>query len=429
MRKISGWGRFPKVKAEIYSKDKKQLLVEKNINIIARGLGRSYGDSSINKKIYKTEKLDKFISFDNEKGILCCESGISLDEILKVFVPKGWFLKVTSGTKYVTVGGAIASDIHGKNHSSEGSFTDHVISLNLIINGQLKKCSRKINSDLFFATCGGMGLTGIIKDVTFKLRPIKSAFINQRIIKTQNLKELLNLFEKYKNYKYKVAWIDCCTGGKFLGRSILKIGEHANYGNICPHKDSSFLIPFEMPSFLINNFTIRIFNNLYFNKQIKSKKQNCVHYDKFFYDLDSIKNWNKIYGKNGFLQYQFVLPKKNSEEGLIEILNTIINSNQKSFLAVLKFFGKSNKNILSFPIEGYSLAIDFKNTTKLKDLLNLLDKIVIKYKGKIYLCKDARMNKEMFRNTYPRWREFQSIRKKYNLNKLYNSIQSKRLGF
>lgn len=426
--KLTCWGKHPVIDAKVFSPLKGADLVNRSVQGIGRGLGRSYGDSALSANIVSTERLNHFISFNESTGKLRCQAGVSLAEILTTFVPKGWFLAVTPGTKFVTVGGAIASDVHGKNHHVEGSFSDHVTSLTVITNGQEITCSRENSSDLFHATCGGMGLTGIITEATFNLKPIESAYINQKIIKAPNLDAILDLFEQYQDITYSVAWIDCLSTGKKLGRSLMVLGEHTDKGELKIHKDGLLNIPVDMPSLLLNRYTVQAFNSIYYNKQLKKEISRTIHYDSFFYPLDCIKNWNRIYGSNGFTQYQFVIPKEVGKEGLSEILEAIAESKQGSFLAVLKMFGKNNENYLSFPMEGYTLALDFKLNENLFILLNRLDLIVRKYQGRLYLSKDVRMSEEMFKTGYPRWEEFQKLREEYGANELYHSLQSKRLG-
>ncbi|MBM7038059.1 FAD-binding oxidoreductase [Vibrio ulleungensis] len=428
MKKITSWGKYPLIDANINTPSTSHNLVNELHCGIARGLGRSYGDSALSENIIVSEQLNHFISFDEDTGILLCEAGVSLDEILLNFVPKGWFLSVTPGTKFVTVGGAIASDVHGKNHHLEGSFCDHVISITLITNEQKITCSKEDNPDLFLATCGGMGLTGVITEAAFKLKPITSAYINQKVVKAKNLETALALFEHYRNVTYSVAWIDCLSTDDNLGRSLLMLGEHADKGKLTTHKNGLLNMPCDMPSFLLNKYTIQAFNSAYYNKQLKEEVNNTVHYDPFFYPLDSINNWNRMYGGNGFTQYQFVIPKEAGKEGLTEILAAIAESKQGSFLAVLKILGEGNRNHLSFPMEGYTLALDFKLNDKLFSLLDRLDIIVRKYKGRLYLSKDVRMSAEMFKAGYPQWEEFQAVRKEYGVDELYHSLQSKRIG-
>lgn len=427
MTKLTSWGKHPIIDANIISPHK-QDLTSLNIEGIARGLGRSYGDSALSEQVIELKKLAYFIGFDEKEGLLHCEAGVTLDEILKVFVPKGWFLSVTPGTKFVTVGGAIASDVHGKNHHIEGSFSDHVESFLLVQKDTLLTCSRDENSDLFHATCGGMGLTGIITEATFKLKAIKSAYINQKTVKAKNLDMALKLFDKYEDYTYSVAWIDCLSTGDNLGRSLLMLGEHALSGELKPHQDGKLNMPCDMPSFLLNKYTIQAFNSAYFNKQLRAEINNTVHYEPFFYPLDGINNWNRMYGKKGFTQYQFVIPMEAGKEGLTEILNAIAESKQGSFLAVLKVFGNGNKNLLSFPMRGYTLALDFKLNDKLFELLDRLDIIVRKYDGRLYLSKDVRMSEYMFKTSYPQWEEFQKLREQHGVGKLYHSLQSSRIG-
>ncbi|MEZ9865239.1 FAD-binding protein [Vibrio breoganii] len=428
MTKITSWGKYPIINASISIPSCRHDLSAFQSIGISRGLGRSYGDCALSENVINCERLNHFLAFDETTGSLTCEAGIPLDTILKVFVPKGWFFFVTPGTKFVTVGGAIASDVHGKNHHVEGSFSDHVTSLTLIHNDREIICSREIHPDLFYATCGGMGLTGVIVQATLTLRPIKSAYIKQRVVKAKNLNEALELFEIYKNTTYSVAWIDCLSLGKNLGRSLVMLGEHAEDGGLDIHRDPVLNVPCNMPQFLLNKYTIHTFNFAYYNKILVNEVYNIVHYDAFFYPLDSINNWNRIYGENGFTQYQFVIPRYCGKEGLTEILEIIADSKQGSFLAVLKVFGKGNQNLLSFPMEGYTLALDFKISKKLFGLLDRLDAIVRKYGGRLYLAKDVRMTEDMFKSGYSRWKEFQALRKKHGADRLYQSLQSRRIG-
>lgn len=428
MKKLTSWGKYPLIDANITTPKNSQHLADLELTGISRGLGRSYGDSALSEQVIMSESLNHLISFDEKKGLLRCEAGVSLDNILTVFVPKGWFLSVTPGTKFVTVGGAIGSDVHGKNHHLEGSFSDHVTSLTLLIKNKEIACSRDNNPELFHATCGGMGLTGVITEATFKLKSIKSAYINQKVVKAKNVETVLALFEQYADYTYSVAWIDCLSTGDNLGRSLLMLGEHANEGKLATHKEGILNMPCDMPSYLLNKYIIQAFNSFYYNKQLKKEVNSTIHYESFFYSLDCINNWNRMYGKKGFTQYQFVIPKTSGKKGLIEILEAIAASKQGSFLAVLKVFGEGNKNLLSFPLEGYTLALDFKINDTLFRLLDRLDIIVRKYGGRLYLSKDVRMSEEMFKAGYPQWEVFQTLRKEYGADKSYYSLQSKRIG-
>ena len=303
---LTGWGRYPTIDSDVIKPLSKDDVI-KNITgssggeLIARGLGRSYGDSSLAPQVLNTLYMDHFLNFDESEGLLTCSAGASLADILGVFVPKGWFLPVTPGTKFVTVGGAIASDVHGKNHHLEGCFSDHVSSLKIATaSGSIVECSREINPNFFHATCGGMGLTGVIVEATFRLRPVKSAFIEETTIKARNLEEVQNLFDLYRETTYSVAWIDCLSTGRSLGRSLLMLGEHAGQGELVTSNRRRLTVPVDMPGCLLNYYSIQAFNALYYNRVRKGQSERIIHYEPFFYPLDGIHNWNRLYGKNGF---------------------------------------------------------------------------------------------------------------------------------
>ena len=430
--KLNSWGMYPIVKSNSFIlKDENNLhkLIEEEKEFITFGNGRSYGDSALNDNIVYCKPYNYFLEFDEENGILHCQSGVLLSEILESFVPKGWFLKVTPGTKLITVGGAIASDVHGKNHHVEGCFSNYVEEFNLMLpSGEIKICSKNQNEELFLTTCGGMGLTGVILDAKISLKRINSKYINQTTIKTKNLKETFEAFEKYSHMPYSVAWIDCLAKDNNIGKCLLMVGDFANDGKLDFKEKKKLNIPFNFPSFALNTLSVKAFNWLYYKKAPNGISQQKVEIDTFFYPLDAINNWNRIYGRNGFTQYQFILPKEKSFDGLQEILQTISNSGKGSFLAVLKLYGKENENYLSFPIKGYSLALDFKIEKGLFELLDRLDKIVLKYNGRIYLTKDVRVSKETFEKGYPQIDKFREFRKENNMDKKFNSLQSKRVG-
>ncbi|MFL5739175.1 MAG: FAD-binding protein [Flavisolibacter sp.] len=435
---IANWGNYPLMETE-----EKSFSFEKELSadlpnssqFIARGNGRCYGDASLAPHTFSTLKYDKIISFDKEHGVFECQSGITLDQVLDVIVPQGWFLPVTPGTKFITVGGAVASDVHGKNHHVDGSFSAHVVDMDILLsNGDTITCSTDLNADLFRATCGGMGLTGIITRVRFQLKKIETSYIAQKQVKAANLEELIRLFDEYKHYTYSVAWIDCLKKGKEFGRSILILGEHAKREELDEEKKKNPLrlpgkrqisLPFSFPSFALNSFTVKAFNFLYYAKNRKKEINNIVSYEPFFYPLDAVLHWNRMYGKKGFVQYQFVLPLS-SKEGLVRILQKISDAGLGSFLAVLKVFGPQH-DLISFPQEGFTLALDFAVRDGLFPFLDDLDRIVLEYGGRIYLSKDARMKPEIFWNSYPGAGEFVDIVKKYNPGFRINSEQAKRL--
>lgn len=429
---ISGWGNYPLIDAQVNTPNTHsslQHLLSSGFIGIARGLGRSYGDSSLAENVVDSLYLDHLLEFNEETGELNCGAGISLSELLQIFIPRGWFLPVTPGTRFITVGGAIASDVHGKNHHQDGCFSEHVQSLQLAIaNGEIVNCSRQENPELFYATCGGMGLTGIITSARFTLKRIGSAYIDATTIKTKNLADTFEQFEAQEGIPYSVAWIDCLARGQKLGRSLLMLGDHASDNDYKVAGDGKLTVPIDMPAFLLNHFTVSAFNTMYYGKQMRRITHARQHYEPFFYPLDSILNWNRIYGKPGFTQYQFVIPKAAGLEGMTTILKRIADSGQGSFLSVLKAFGPANDNYLSFPMEGYTLALDFKLQPSLFKLLDELDRIVLDYSGRIYLTKDVRMTEATFKQSYPGWQQFQEVRTRYGADNIFQSLQSKRLG-
>ena len=409
-KKVTNWGNFPTIEANVTESSnitEIQTLVNLQKSLIARGNGRCYGDSSLGDNIFSTLKLNKFLSFDPERKTIECESGVLLSEILDVIVPKRCFLPVTPGTKFITLGGAVAADVHGKNHHCEGGFADHVLHIDLLTDsGTIMRCSRDENADLFWQTCGGMGLTGIILSSKIKLKSIETSYIRQVSHKAADIDDVMRLFEESGNYTYSVAWLDCFAGKKHIGRSILRLGEHGGVDELPAGlkkdplrlaKKEGLNLPFYFPVFSVNYPTVKALNFLYYHRQWGEIAKNYEHFDRYFYPLDGIHHWNRIYGRRGFVQYQFVLPKVNSYDGLIKILEKIERSGQGSPLAVLKLFGKQNPNaVMSFPIEGYTLALDFKVNPEVFRLLNELDEIVLTHNGRLYLAKDARMSADVF---------------------------------
>lgn len=429
--KIHGWGHYSVVNAQILKPTKindLSKLIQVNKNIIARGLGRSYGDSANSNTVLDTTSLNSILKFDSESGVISCESGVSIKEMNELTIPKGWFVPVTSGSSYVTLGGAIASDIHGKNHHLDGAFSDHILSANIMLgDGEVLNISNSINSDLFQATCGGMGLTGIIISASIKLKSISSSLIKQTTIKNNSLKELLNQFEINFSSSYSVAWLDCSNKSKSI-KSLLFLGEHLKKGELIISKKKPINIPVKYCSMFLNKHFIKIFNNAYYFKNLRKAQTTQVSLENYFYPLDSLRNWNFLYGEKGFIQYQFVIPKKNGIQILKKILDIINEHDQTPFLAVLKMLGPKNNNYLSFPIEGYTLALDFKVSSDLLKLITALDKVITLNGGKIYLTKDAIMSKEIFRKCYPKWNEFEQVRRKYKAIGKFTSHQSLRLG-
>jgi FAD/FMN-containing dehydrogenase len=430
--KICGWGRYPRIEAEVsfpLSAANCADVVQTADGLIARGLGRSYGDSSLAPRVLDTRHFDHLLAFDASTGLLTCAAGASLDDILRVFVPRGWFLPVTPGTRFVTIGGAIASDVHGKNHHVDGTLTDHVTRIEMLLgNGERVVTSPVHDPALFHATCGGMGLTGVIVSSTLRLVPIRSSDIIETTIKAADLDAVVAAFADNASAKYSVAWIDCLARGRNLGRSLVMLGEHAQDGPLTGPTTHSVPVPFDMPASLLNRATIGTFNALYYGKVLRSRHTRRVPFESFFFPLDRISGWNRLYGRGGFVQYQFVLPSAAGVTGLRDVLERIAASGRGSFLAVLKVFGKANAHHLSFPFEGYTLALDFRAEPAVFRLLDDLDKIVNGYGGRLYLTKDARMSAATFRAGYPRWQEFEDVRARYHAIGKFASAQSRRLG-
>jgi len=428
---ISGWGGYPKQDAQVLSPSSCSALQSQALthpSFIARGMGRSYGDSANAPVVVQTTYCDHFLAFDANTGLLTAEAGIMLRDILRVIVQQGWFLPVTPGTSYVTLGGAIASDVHGKNHHVAGTFGQHVKSMTLLLGtGEVVTVSPTEHADLFHATCGGMGLTGVILSATIQLIPIQSAFITQKTIKADCIEAACEAFEANSRATYSVAWIDCLAKGKELGRSVLMVGEHADSGSLDLTIKDPIAVPVHTPAALLNSMTMKAFNTAYWTKT-KDNKTQTVPLMPYFYPLDAIGGWNKLYGKVGFVQYQFVLPKTDGITNMRQILTQIAQSGQGSFLAVLKQFGAANDNLLSFPIEGYTLALDFKMTPSTIPLLHKLDDMVADMGGRVYLAKDAVMREVSFKTTYPNWEQFELVRQKYGAIGKFASAQSKRLG-
>ncbi len=380
---------------------------------LPRGFGKSYGDSCLLEGgiLLDTTQMNKIISFDRESGIIRAESGISFDELLNFLVPRGYFLPVTPGTKHISLAGAIANDVHGKNHFSAGNFGNHITKFELLrSDGRRLICSPEENKDYFAATIGGLGLSGIITWAEFKCRSSPTPYFYVENIKFRNLDEFFEINEvSEESFPYTVAWIDCTAKGKHLGRGIYNRGRHAEVGkdnipNKSP-KDGAKPFPFEIA--LINKATTKMFNLLWYNKQIRKKTKGISHYNPFFYPLDGVGGWNKAYGKAGFIQYQFVVPLASGKETVRKILEKISSSGLSSFLVVLKTFGDiPPSGMLSFPMRGITLAVDFAVSRNSLALCRELDVLVNEGGGRLYVAKDSRMKGADFRRYYNNYEEF-----------------------
>lgn len=419
------WGRYPKVEQKVTVLEwlDGNFLPKTEESLLAFGQGRSYGDSCLNDggRLLSTSKLRRFINFNTETGILRCEAGVTLAEILSVFVPKGWFLPVTPGTKFVSVGGAIANDVHGKNHHRSGTFGCHVRQFELLrSDGERLLCSNDSNKELFLATIGGLGLTGFITWAEIQLKPVAGPYIDMESIKFGSLDEFFEISaDSDKDFDYTVAWLDCVASGDNFGRGIFMRGNHSHKidnaskdeGFISKLK-SSLQVPFDAPGFMLNNFTVKAFNILYYAKQRQKELKTTTHYDPFFYPLDAVQHWNRIYGKRGFMQFQSVVPKSKDNHVIKAILSKIVESGRASFLAVLKEFGDlSSPGLLSFPRPGVTLCLDFPNQGKATlKLLRELEELSRESRGAMYPAKDACMSPESFSAFYPFWHQLNDFR-------------------
>ena len=409
------WGRYPKTSETLkrLAWSTEPLPREEERKVLPHGLGRSYGDVCLNDGgvLLVTTAWDHILAFDEQRGLLRCEAGVSLDDLLKFLVPRGWFLCTTPGTKFVTVGGAIANDVHGKNHHRSGTFGCQVTQFELLrSNGERKLCSREQNTDWFAATIGGMGLTGMITWAEFEVRPIANSSIVMESVKLRDLDDFFAISkESDQDFEYTVSWQDCLAKDSALGRGIFMRGNHARDGtrDLSIHRDPGISVPIDFPAIALNEISIKAFNTLYYARLPRRLTKAVVHYNPFFYPLDSINFWNRIYGARGFFQYQFVVPFSADSRAIRAILKEIGASGQASFLAVLKTFGDvRSPGLLSFPMPGVTLALDFPNRgAETFALFEKLDRLVIEAGGRIYPAKDARMSAATFQASFPRWQE------------------------
>ena len=413
-RDIQSWNRAPSVahaRVEALTLAASPLpALSEGETALVHGNGRSYGDVCLNpdQTIFLARGLDRFIAFDRQSGRLTCEPGVLLGEILDLVAPMGWFLPVTPGTRFASVGGAIANDVHGKNHHVAGSFGDHVLALELLrSDGQRLRCAPDENADLFAATIGGLGLTGMIARAELQLAPIANAFMVTQDRRFRSLDEFWALNARAEaEWPYAVSWIDCASKA---GRGILFAGAHAppQIGGLPAWAEKRRSFPVDPPVSLINHLSLKAFNFAYYHQPLSSRRK-LTHFTPYFYPLDAIGQWNRIYGRKGFFQYQCVLPPVVAQEGVRDLLAAISASGTGSFLAVLKTFGaQPSRGLLSFPRPGATLALDFPNLGAVTaKLFERLDAIVRERGGALYAAKDARMSGEMFRLSYPQWEKF-----------------------
>ena len=435
---LSGWGRFPRADCRVETAraadDAHAALAAAGAGgLIARGAGRAYGDAALNfGGVLAMAGADRMLAFDAATGLLTAEAGVMLHDVVRTFAPRGWFPPVTPGTKFVTLGGMAACDVHGKNHHGAGSISRHIAWLELLTaGGEVVRCSPHENAELFAATCGGMGLTGVILRLALRLLPIETGWIRQITVAAPNLDAAMACFEANTGVTYSVAWIDCLAKGSDLGRSLIYLGEHALRGHLDggepmagpPHRPDR-RVPVDFPGFALNRLSVAAFNALYWARGAPGAA--LVDLETYFYPLDAIHDWNRIYGPAGFLQHQCVLPHESARAGLTQLLTRIAARGAGSFLAVLKLLGDS-AGPLSFPMPGYTLALDFPATAANFSLLVELDAVVADHGGRIYLAKDARSGVSTLRG-YPQLDAFRAVRDRVDPQRRLRSLQSERLG-
>ncbi|PNG26269.1 FAD-binding oxidoreductase [Methylocella silvestris] len=439
---LTGWGRFPRFETRLYEPSSPEAAARLQpllSGFAPRGNGRAYGDAAIGVTASILSRgLGRFRHFDPAERRLTVESGVLLSEIIDAFLPRGFFPPVVPGTQFVSVGGMIASDIHGKNHHGAGGFGDHVDAFELALpGGEIRICSPGQNADLFKATIGGMGLTGTILSASFKLIPVESALIAQETIVAQNLDEAIAALSAHEDWPYSAAWIDCLASGAALGRSLIYLGRHAKAADIAaidPHrrpagKKRPLGVPIDLPGFTLNRLSVAAFNELYFRKGASAAGKPFLNgIGSFFFPLDGVLNWNRIYGRRGFLQHQCVIGTDAAAGAIAEILGRFAKRGNASFLAVLKKLGPAGRGYLSFPKPGFTLALDLAMDRGVFEFLDEIDDIVVAAGGRIYLAKDARQSRATFEAGYPELDRFREIRREIGAERAVASRLSDRLG-
>jgi decaprenylphospho-beta-D-ribofuranose 2-oxidase len=442
---LTGWGRLAPTTATLAEPADPQAVAEllngTSGPVIPRGLGRAYNNAaqSAGGTVLSTARLARILSLDPGTGIVTAEAGVSLEDLMVAGLPHGWFVPVSPGTRQVTVGGAIAADVHGKNHHVAGSFAGHVLSFDLVLpSGQSRTYSPSRDSRLFWATAGGMGLTGLITQATIQLKRVETSRVKVDTVRTADIDETMAVLAEHdQKYGYTVAWSDSTARGKALGRSVITSGDFAAVDDL-PAADRGQPFAFDprarlgapdiFPSGLLNRYTIALANEVWYRKAPRSREGEIQTIGQFFHPLDGIRNWNRVYGPKGFRQYQYVMPF-GAEDAVRKSFEMVSAAHAPSFVTVLKRFGAGNAGLLSFPMPGWTLALDFPGGTPgLSQLCDALDRLVVDNGGRVYLAKDSRVSPGMLEQMYPRLAEFREIRAELDSHGVFASDLSRRLG-
>lgn len=418
-KNLESWGRLSRlphsvIEPAFQGRISQNLSAYRENDKLAIGSQLSYGDVGMNSHglTISTKSLDRILQVDWSLGIMRAEAGITFDQILKICVPRGWFLPVTPGTKFVTLGGAVANDVHGKNHDFVGSFGCHVRKIGLALStGEFLELSPDSNSELFSATIAGLGLTGMIIWVEFSLQRMESSFLETQSIRMRSLEDFFRISEESKCWEHTIAWVDCLAKGRDFGRGVFMRGRHLHNAPLLLHSSPRLRVPNKFPFNFFNSKNTRIFNSIFWSCNVFQHTK-VSHYNKFFYPLDSLGNWNQLYGPSGFYQHQSVIPKRYAEKGIEDLLKLTSSMAQGSFFAALKNFGAiRSPGLLSFPMQGTTFGIDISNMgAESLRLLSLMNEVVGSYGGRVYPAKDAVMLPSHFKRFYPNWSQFQKLR-------------------
>lgn len=440
---LSGWGRHPVQPGRVYRPESRAeaaavLRADSERGVVPRGLGRSYGDAALNEGggVLLAARLNRFLDWDPDAGVVECEAGVSYDDLLRVLLPRGFFPAVTPGTRFVTVGGAVACDVHGKNHPRHGSFGRWIESLRLLLpSGEALECSPAENADGFYATTGGMGLTGLVLSARFGVRRVETAWVTEDVRRTRDLDGAMERMEEEPAGPYRVAWIDCLSRGAALGRSVVRRGDHAPAAALprgvrdplALSSRRALPFPARLASPFLRRPSMRAFNALYLAAN-RDGEGRLVDAESFFYPLDARRDWNRMYGPRGFIQYQFVLPAGTARAGLRTVLERLASSPHPGFLGVLKRMGAASPGLLSFAREGWTLAVDVPVAAGVEALVRALDRVVLDHGGRVYLAKDAHLDAATFAAMYPDAERFREIRRRLDPEGRLSSSLARRVG-